>query len=131
MRKVVKYSILLALAFVTFIALIVGTFVYVRPQLAIRLIERLIPVTSPTPIQIKGIGVIGDSLSDEYRADDSRGVTYAPTTLNWIEILQRTRHLPFGKWQYWEEPRRQGYEYNFARTSATLERALSYGQHSG
>jgi hypothetical protein len=30
-----------------------------------------------------GFGVLGDSSSDEYQADDNRGGAYAATTLNW------------------------------------------------
>ena len=40
---------------------------------------------------LHGIGVISDSNSDEYRADDNRGGDYAATTLNWVEQLVRYR----------------------------------------
>src|SRR6185295_5345010 len=65
-----------------------------------------------------GFGVMGDSGSDEYRADDNRGGAYAATTLNWVELLVRFRGLDFGPWATWGEPRRTGYEYNWARSGA-------------
>lgn len=128
--RFVKNILVIGLVIISAAALSIGVFTYFRPQEMIRILNSLTPQITPTPIQIKGIGVIGDSLSDEYRADDNRGQTYALTTLNWVEILQKTRHLPFGKWQYYEEPRREGYEYNFSRTSADLKRALIDGQHT-
>lgn len=131
MKSLLKLFCLGILLVVFVISLSVGLFTYFRPQSMIELLSHLTPTVTPSPIQIKGIGVIGDSLSDEYRADDSRGETYASTTLNWVEVLQKTRNLPFGKWQYWEEPRRQGYEYDFARTAATIAEAVRSGQHTG
>lgn len=88
---------------------------------------------SPTPeiLQIKGIGVIGDSLSDEYQADDTRGYEYAPTTLNWIEQLVKSRGINFGLWNTWGDIRRTGFEYNWSRTGATTTAAILNGQHTG
>lgn len=67
------------------------------------------------------IGILGDSNSDEYRADDNRagGTPYQLTTLNWAELLARYRSLDFGAWGSWGESRRSGYKFNFA-LSATL-----------
>ncbi len=78
-----------------------------------------------------GFGILGDSNSDEYRADDNRGGEYAATTLNWVEILVKKRGLDFGPWGTWGEPRRTGYEYNWARSAATAESLISSGQHTG
>ena len=68
-------------------------------------VHRIWSVFSPQPekhvVAIKGIGVIGDSQSDEYQADDARGFEYAPTTLNWIEQMVKSRHINFGTWQDW------------------------------
>ena len=64
------------------------------------------------------IGVLGDSNSDEYRADDNRGGAYASVTFNWVEILARTRNVDFGPWGTRAEPRRSGYAYNWARSGA-------------
>lgn len=44
------------------------------------------------------VGVIGDSFSDEYRAEDNRGGAYAATTLNWVELLARYRGVNLGAW---------------------------------
>lgn len=95
------------------------------------------PVLTPTAastkdiIEMGGIGILGDSTSDEYRGDDARGGDYAETTLNWVEQLARTRGLDFGKWGTWDEPRRTGYEYNWARTGATINTMITTGQHTG
>ncbi|MCK8516794.1 SGNH/GDSL hydrolase family protein [Methylonatrum kenyense] len=64
------------------------------------------------------IGVMGDSNSDEYRADDNRGGAFSEVTLNWVEIMQRTRDVDFGPWGNRREPRRTGYAYNWARSGA-------------
>ncbi|CAN5153566.1 hypothetical protein BH09PAT1_BH09PAT1_5040 [soil metagenome] len=129
--RVFKYFIFIFLGITFLISVTVGLFAYFRPQSMIELLTSLTPTVTPSPMKIKGIGVIGDSLSDEYRADDNRGQTYASTTLNWVEVLDRTRNLNFGKWQYWEEPRREGYAYNFARSGATVAGSISEGQHTG
>ena len=65
-----------------------------------------------------GFGILGDSVSDEYRADDNRGGAYGPTTLNWMELLVRYRGLDSGPWGTRSAPRRTGYEYNWARSGA-------------
>jgi hypothetical protein len=63
---------------------------------------------------VDGFGVLGDSGSDEYRADDDRGGAYATTTLNWLELLVRHRSFAAGPWGTRPSPRRTGYEYNWA-----------------
>jgi hypothetical protein len=84
-----------------------------------------------TALASPGIGILGDSNSDEYRADDNRGGSYAATTLNWMELLVRRRGLNFGPWGSRGEPRRSGYEYNWARSGATTADMISSGQHTG
>jgi phospholipase/lecithinase/hemolysin len=91
----------------------------------------LFPTPTPKVMNIKGIGVIGDSQSDEYRGDDARGYQYAPTTLNWIEQLVKSRGLNFGSWNMWGDVRRTGFAYNWSRTSATTESVIVNGQHTG
>jgi hypothetical protein len=76
-----------------------------------------------------GIGVIGDSYSDEYQF-------YAPdrsTARNWVEILAANRKLDFGPFSIAPrgEPRNQGYAYNWARSDATTETMIAAGQHTG
>jgi phospholipase/lecithinase/hemolysin len=78
---------------------------------------------------ITGIGVIGDSISDEYRF-------YPPDRVsarNWVEILAATRELPFG------DPiianRRMAQDrrlaYNWSQSSATTTSLIAQGQHTG
>ena len=74
------------------------------------------------------IGVIGDSGLDEYRADNARGGSYAAVTFNPLEMLVRvlgTSVIDSGPWGTRAEPRRSGYEYNWARDGATAGDAYS------
>ncbi|NLG70980.1 MAG: hypothetical protein GX495_02890 [Chloroflexi bacterium] len=87
------------------------------------------PVGQPRPII--GIGIMGDSNSDEYQADDSRGGNFRQYTLNWVEQLARARNLNFGPWGEWGEPRRSGYKYNWARSGASTGSFIKQGQHTG
>ena len=87
--------------------------------------------SASNPPEIKGIGIMGASNSDEYRADDNRGGTYSDTTLNWVEQLALSRGLNFGPWGIWDEPRRTGYKFNWARSGATVNSLIQSGQHTG
>ena len=78
-----------------------------------------------------GFGVMGDSSSDEYRAEDNRGGAYAATTRNWVELLARYRGLDFGAWATRAEPRRADYEYNWARSGARAAELIAQGQAAG
>lgn len=76
-----------------------------------------------------GVGVLGDSYSDEYQF-------YPPdrvTARNWVEILATTRGVNFGRFSTTSrgEPRNQGYEYNWARSDATTVDLIRTGQHTG
>jgi phospholipase/lecithinase/hemolysin len=76
-----------------------------------------------------GIGVLGDSYSDEYEF-------YPPhrsTARNWVEILATTRGLDFGRFDAdgRAEPRNQGHAFNWARSGATTEDLIRTGQHTG
>ncbi len=83
--------------------------------------------------QITALGVMGDSLSDEYAEED---YDYA---LNWMEQLVIYRDIDVGPTAgeagqpggTWGEPRRTGYEYNWALAGATSDSLLSQGQHTG
>lgn len=86
---------------------------------------------APTVEPAAGFGVLGDSNTDEYRADDDRGGEYAATTLSWVELLVSRRGLKFGPWGSWGEPRRSGYKYNWARSGATTHDLIASGQHTG
>src|SRR4051812_49132337 len=73
-----------------------------------------------------GIGVLGDSYSDEYQF-------YPPDrsmARNWVEILAATRGLDFGPFAAVSrgEPRNQGYAFNWARSDATTDDLIATGQ---
>jgi len=95
--------------------------------------RKSIPSPQPRPDSkpITGVGILGDSSSDEYRADDNRGGPYAATTLNWVEQLVQSRGLNFGPWGTWGEPRRTGYKYNWSRSGATAQSLIDSGAHLG
>jgi hypothetical protein len=71
---------------------------------------------------ITGLGVAGDSLSDEYAYES---YSYAS---NWVESLVKSSVVNAGPVGTYGEPRRSGYEYNWARVDATSGSLLSQGQ---
>ena len=77
----------------------------------------------------RGIGVLGDSYSDEYQfaSPDRR------TARNWVEIPSLTRGLDFGRFNAsgWGSPRDRGFEYNWAHVGATTGDLIATGQHTG
>ncbi len=78
---------------------------------------------------LPGVGVLGDSYSDEYQF-------YPPdrcTARNWVEILAETHRLDFGAFstEPRDEPRNRGYAYNWARSFATSNEMIAQGQHTG
>jgi hypothetical protein len=79
------------------------------------------------------MAVMSDSTSDEYRANDNRagGGQYAATTLAWTELLAKYRSFDLGPWGTRSEPRRTGYEYNWARSGAIANTLVGTGQHTG
>ncbi|NTV31015.1 hypothetical protein HGA91_03505 [candidate division WWE3 bacterium] len=87
-------------------------------------------VTASITPSMAGFGIMGDSSSDEYSADDNRGGSYATTTLNWNELLTKYRSINFGPQGNRSEPRRSGFEYNTARSGATTFDMISTGQHT-
>lgn len=89
------------------------------------------PLAMEAPASLGGIGILGDSTSDEYQADDARGGDYAAQTFGWVEQLVKNRNLNFGVWGSWGEPRRTGYEFNWARTGATANTMHTGGQVKG
>lgn len=92
------------------------------------------PTNTPAPTVAGGpltLAILGDSFYDEYRGTDNRGGPYAATTFNLVELLQRLRGVDLGSWGTWGEPRRTGYEYNWARSGATSYSMIQQGQHTG
>jgi phospholipase/lecithinase/hemolysin len=88
-----------------------------------------VPVAAARADLGMGIGVLGDSYSDEYQF-------YPPhrsTARNWVEILTVTRGLNFGQFSTTSrgEPRNQGFAYNWARSDAETEDLIATGQHTG
>ena len=75
---------------------------------------------------IEGLGVLGDSLSDEYAHELH---FYAR---NWVELLAEEKDVPFGEIQDWGEPRREGQEelVQRARERAGLEPAVARHQNA-
>jgi phospholipase/lecithinase/hemolysin len=128
---IIKFSSLLILLGVFFLSIVVTVFTFSKPQSVIDLIEPLVPTVTPAPLKMNGMVVLGDSQSDEYRADDNRGNNYPGYTLNWVELLQKYRGVNVGEWGTREEPRRTGYEYNWARTGATARSMIESGQNTG
>jgi hypothetical protein len=89
----------------------------------------LLPCSVVPAGEFGGIGVLGDSYSDEYQF-------YSPdrmTSRNWVEILAATRGLNFGLFSTVSrgEPRYQGFEFNWAQSDATTGDLLAAGQHTG
>jgi len=97
-------------------------------------IPTIAPSATPTAVAacspLSGMAVLGDSFYDEYRANDNRGGVYAATTFNLVEILQMRRGFNFGPWGVWGEPRRTGYEFNWARSGATSWTMIQQNQHT-
>ncbi|MFT3684137.1 MAG: GC-type dockerin domain-anchored protein [Phycisphaerales bacterium] len=79
------------------------------------------------------LGAIGDSLTDEY-SDET--FNYAA---NWVQQLVQFRSLDMGPTaaaaaqpgNTWGEPRRAGFQFNWARYGANSDDALTQGQHTG
>lgn len=81
------------------------------------------PIVSEVPI----IGVVGDSLSDEY-------ITYPYGFLerNWTMLLQNTGYANLGDFQSLRMyPRLYGYGFNWARAGATSSDVIAEGQALG
>ncbi|MEO1583184.1 MAG: GC-type dockerin domain-anchored protein [Planctomycetota bacterium] len=85
------------------------------------------------------MGAIGDSLSDEYLEQN-----YGAYAMSWTEILNDLRSIDFGPTAAdagvgnWGEPRREGFQDNWARFGDTINvddsdstSALTRGQHTG
>jgi hypothetical protein len=80
-------------------------------------------------VRVCGIGILGDSYSDEYQFSS----TDRRTARNWVEILSTTRGLDFGRFNAsgWGGPRDRGFEYNWACSGATTDDMIAGGQHLG
>jgi len=92
------------------------------------------------PSHSQTIGVVGDSLADEYFEDPSEdGIQAYDYAFNWLQQLVNDRSFDGGPTAQeaaqpgntWGEPRRTGYEYNWARYGATSGNMIGSGQHTG
>ncbi|HUJ09390.1 MAG TPA: SGNH/GDSL hydrolase family protein [Verrucomicrobiae bacterium] len=91
-------------------------------------------VTSSARAQIGALGVMGDSLSDEYFEEG-----YGGYATNWTEQLVIYRSVNIGPTAAeagqpggtWDTVRRTGYEYNWALSGDTSSDLLTDGQDSG
>lgn len=129
--NILKIVLFVLLLFVSLASFGIAYFTFQNPQLVSDRLRYLVPSVTPAPIAMKGMAVLGDSQSDEYRADDWRGGNYGETTRNWVELLARYRGVNAGEWGSWGEPRRDGYSQNWARTGATAHSLIESGQHLG
>lgn len=98
------------------------------------LASMLLAAAAPAaPAQVRLLGAIGDSLTDEYAEET---YNYAR---NWTMQLVQYRAVPMGQTaaqaaqpgNTWNEPRRTGYWANWARYGAGSADAISTGQHTG
>jgi hypothetical protein len=84
--------------------------------------------------QIGPLGVMGDSLSDEYFEEN-----YGTYATNWVPQLVVYRSVNAGPTAAaagqaggtWGSPRRTGYEFNWALSGDTSADLLAHGQHTG
>jgi lysophospholipase L1-like esterase len=84
--------------------------------------------------QIGALGVMGDSLSDEYFEE-----TYGTYATNWVQQLVNYRSVNVGPTATaagqpggtWGSPRQTGYEFNWALSGDTSSNLLSDGQDTG
>lgn len=78
---------------------------------------------------VLNVAVMGDSTSDEYRAENNRGGSYGATTHNWLEQLTKYRNVNFGTWGSWGGFRRSGYEFNYSLSGATTTSGKAANAH--
>lgn len=69
-------------------------------------------------VPLVGLGILGDSTQDEYAAPENDR-----PAINWVEHLERSG-LPLGEWGSWDDSRRTGYEFNWARSGAVSYNTL-------
>jgi hypothetical protein len=89
------------------------------------LLTGLLVVLATTEARAVKIGVMGSSISDEYSEE-----SYSYAT-NWTMQLVDHRGVDMGTYGSWGGPRRDGYEYNWARSGDDTGELLSHGQHTG
>lgn len=76
------------------------------------------PTQAGTVVPLVGLGILGDSTQDEYAAPENDR-----PAVNWVEQLALSG-VPLGKWGSWDDSRRTGYEFNWARSGAVSYNTL-------
>ncbi len=63
---VVEWVVVFVLVITFLVAVVIGILTYHRPHIVISLLEQLVPSATPPPknVGIKGVAVLGDSMSD-------------------------------------------------------------------
>jgi len=88
------------------------------------------PLEDRRMLSVGGLGVVGDSLSDEYFDQ----LPPAPYAKNWVELMP-ARGVNVGEYRVlpdtWPDVRGQGYQFNWAEAGATSGSLLAGGQHTG
>ena len=105
-----------------------------RRALMVALVAIAACALAPGQSNIDKLGAMGDSLTDEYLEQ-----MYGSYADCWTELLVLHREIDMGPTaaeagqpgDTWGEPRRTGYEHNWARAGATTSSMLSAGQHTG
>jgi phospholipase/lecithinase/hemolysin len=83
---------------------------------------------------VGGVGVMGDSLSDEYAFPIFKPPGGDRTSsLNYVQILSRTRGFDFGSFSTASRgsPRNEGFAFNWAEDGSTSTDLITKGQHTG
>ncbi len=76
------------------------------------------PTQPGTAVPLVGLGILGDNTQDEYAAPENDR-----PAVNWVEHLALAG-LPLGKWGSWDDSRRTGYAFNWARSGAVSYNTL-------
>ena len=98
-----------------------------RKPLTLVMVISLLLTLAPFALAVPVVGILGDSLSDEYSEQ-----VYGAYSQNWVQQFAQASTINVGPiTPGMGEPRRNGYEYNWARYGASSDSLLSTGQHTG
>jgi len=106
----------------------------VRSVILLALLSSATGSLNSAAAEIGALGVMGDSLSDEYFEE-----AYGTYAANWVPQLVAYRGVNVGPTAIaagqpggtWGMPRRTGYEYDWAYSGDTTADLLTHGQHTG
>lgn len=79
-------------------------------------------ILAESPSVLHGIGILGDSDSDEYQFVVEEGKVTRSSARNWLELLAEHRHLNFGEFSRESRgaPREEGYAFNWGMSGDTI-----------